>query len=130
MKYIDFGIQTLIFGFTGVLLGASFNEPGWPMAVLYGQLLMGPWQFFSSLISVASRAEFYKAKRIHLWTSIACLLMLWVGSNLEHSTLETLASFFLIVPAWILAFHYYAITIKWTFYPRKASSGFLRNLSF
>ena|SRR5690349_16997440 len=130
MKYIDFGIQTLIFGFAIVLLATTFSESGWPLSILYAQLFMGPWQFFSSLISVAARSEFHKAKRIHLFTSIAYLLILWGGANVQHTVPAELVGVFLTVPAWILAIYYYVITIKWTFYAHKTSTGFLRHLSF
>jgi hypothetical protein len=129
MKYLDFGIQTLIFGFAFVLLITALGESGWLLSILYAQLLMGPWQFFSSLISVAARAEFHQAKRIHLIISIVYLLILWGGVNAERSLSEQWVSIFLTVPPWILAIYYYSITCQWTF-QTKSRGSFLRHLNF
>lgn len=129
MKYIDFGIQTLIMGFAVVLLITDFGESGWPLSILYAQLLMGPWQFFSSLISVVAPAEFYKAKQIHLIISSVYLLILWGGSNAELSMSASWVSVFLTVPAWILAIYYYSITCQSVF-QTKPRGSFLRHLNF
>jgi len=128
MKYIDFGIQTLIFGFAVVLLITSLGESGWLLSILYAQLLMGPWQFFSSLISVVARAEFHEAKRIHLVISIVYLVLLWGVINVG-STSEQWVRVFWTVPAWTLAIYYYFITCQWTF-QTKPRGSFLRHLNF
>jgi len=130
MKYIDFGIQTLILAFAIILLATTWNESDWPLSILFAQLFMGPWQFLSSLVSVITRTELHKEKQIHLFTSIAYLMILVLGSNTGQSIPKEFTLFFVTVPAWLLAIYYYYLTYRWTFSFQKTNGGFLRHINF
>lgn len=130
MKYIDFGIQTLIFGFALVLLATTWSESDWPLSVLFAQLFMGPWQFFSSLVSVITRTELYREKQIHLFTSIGYLMVLVLGANAGQSVPKEFVLFFATVPAWLLAIYYYYLTYRWAFHFQNSNAGFLRHINF
>jgi len=126
MKYIDFGIQTIIFIFALGLLGITIANRESLMAILYAQLLLGPWQLLSSLISVCSRSDFHKEKRIHLFTSIGYLIVLFSDPDLPSE----LVAYLYTIPAWLLAIYYYYLTYQWAFRLQKSNGGFLRHINF
>lgn len=103
------------------------------IAVLVAQLVLGPWQYLGSLISVVVKAPSAKQKRIHLIVSTIYLLMLYLGT-LKHfhgiSFPGEVIALTLTVPAWALGIYYYIITWRWTFPKIKRRGSFLPHLSF
>jgi len=134
MKYIDFGIQTLIFGFAVVLLIMGITEQDWLIYVFLAQLFMGPWQFFSSLISVLVSAELHREKRVHLVLSSIYLAALFVGSTIGQTIEQNLSKeavlLLVIVPPWLLAGYYYFLTYTWAFRLQRHAGTFLRHINF
>lgn len=131
MKYIDFTLQTIILLLTAA--GFVYDPKAWVMCILYAQIVLGPWQYFSSLISVITRAPFFKQKRIHLIVSTIYLLLLYLGTlkNVHGISFPDEAIFpAFTIPAWILALYYFAITCRWTFSKTKSGGNFLPHLSF
>jgi hypothetical protein len=127
MKYIDLAIQTLLFVFAIGLLILSFGEgTDWYFAVLYAQILLGPWQLLGSLTSILLRTRHFKLKIIHQVLSWVVLFWLYIaGINSEGMPHVVL----LIVVPWMLAFYYYVIT--WSEVIGKRAQGkFLPHLSF
>jgi hypothetical protein len=131
MRYIDFVFQTLLIIAGAVMLVATYYDLNWPVIILWIQLILGPWQVMSSLISIITESFFNKEKRLHLILSACYLLGLYISFNTTLPFFSgTVLTVLLTVPAWILAIYYYIITWKYTF-PRKRKRGsFLPNLGF
>ena len=128
----DVIVQTLI-----VMLGVgviiwSYRDPDMPKLLLLVQMLLGPWQMLSCLLSIITRRPLLKLKAIHFVSSLLYLLVLyaiiadWILPDLREKQIHLLA----IIPAWLLGAFYYTLTWKWVLTPRKKSSSFLPNLSF
>jgi hypothetical protein len=131
MRYVDFVFQTLMIITGIVVLVLTYLDPNWPAAIFWIQLILGPWQVMSSLISIISESFSNKEKKLYLILSSCYLLGVYISFN---STLAffsgTMLTVLLTLPAWTLAFYYYFITWKYTF-PRKRKRGsFLPNLGF
>lgn len=132
MKYVDFAIQTSILLLT-ILLVVSYGEHDWLLAVLYAQMVLGPWQYISSLISVITKAPFFKQKRIHLIVSTVYLLLLYLGTLENFHGINFPGELILpvlTIPAWTLGLYYFSITWRWTFLSTKKRSSFLPHLNF
>lgn len=133
MKYIDFTIQTIILLAGLVFMIALHGDKDWFLIVLMTQLFLGPWQFASSAISVASRSEYFKIKRMHLIMSSVYLLTLVIIPLLDIKTTELLTTLFkiyLTAPAWALATYYYIITWHWALQRKSGGSNFLPHINF
>jgi hypothetical protein len=131
MRYIDFIIQTLLILGGVVILIFTHDDLNWPTQILFIQLILGFWQVLRSIILVIHGRRLHKERRLHLTLCACYLLGLYIVFN---STLplfsEAIIQVLLIMPAWILAFYYYFITVKYTFPRRRKSKGFLPNLGF
>lgn len=127
MKYIDLAVQTLLFVFAIGLLFISFGEgPHWYFAVLYAQILLGPWQLLGSLTSILLKTRHFKLKIIHQVLSWVVLLGLYIA-GIENEGMPQVV--LLIVVPLMLAFYYYVIT--WSeVIGKRAQSKFLPHLSF
>ena len=127
-KYIDFSVQTLLFVAVLVILIGRLGGSDTLLLVLWMQLLIGPWQVLSSVISVGVRARMYKPKTIHLIISALYLTVLFSFPLSMYS--PVLARIIFMVPAWILAIYYFVLTCLATFQRRGRQSSFLPHTSF
>ena len=127
MKYIDFFAQSVMFVAVLIIIAAKIGENPAP-SMLSMQLIVGTWQSLSSLISVGLRTTMYKFKTVHLVISGIYISILLVLPFQELS--RTLSLIILMVPAWILAVFYYAITCFATFQFKRRQSSFLPHTSF
>lgn len=135
MKYIDFTIQSAIFtlGLGWIITMGITSNTDWLAGVLFLQMLLGPWQFTSSVISVLARGPYFKAKLIHLVVSTIYLLSLWVMLDMNKKLIEipgNIFQLFMIGPPWILAIYYYRITWKWVLQKRTGGGKFLPHINF
>jgi hypothetical protein len=142
LKNIDFVVQSIVLLIlVGIMVIASLNAllsgaGNWADGIfifLYAQLILGPWQLVSSLLSLLLRLEFYGRKKIHFILSIICLLLLF-GSSWLHNSINTdytkaLVFIFLMAVPWSLAIFYYFITWRWMF-PKRDNGKFLSHISF
>jgi len=128
MKYVDFSVQSILFVAVLVILLFNLGGSDTLLLVLSMQLVIGPWQLLSSLISVGLRAGKYKLKVIHLIISGVYLasLFLWPFGEFPKTTMK----FIFMVPAWSLAVYYYILTILSTFKTSARQSSFLPHTSF
>ena len=126
-KYIDFTVQSLIMGISLVLILVSIRETDWMLNVLVAQLALGLWQFVSSCTSVSLQSSHWKLKRIHMFSSILYLLLLWGSFQADVS--YNFVKYFITIPAWSLAIFYYSITWSVTCQKQRRSS-FLPHLNF
>lgn len=130
MKYIDFSVQAVIL----LLMVAGFvHDPkAWSMSILIAQMVLGPWQYISSLISVIAKAPFMKQKRRHLIISTIYLLMIYAATQKPYQGVIPSDWVFpaMTIPAWSLALYYFRITCRWTFSKTKSGGNFLPHLSF
>ena len=127
MKYNYLNIKNLLIVFAIGLLILSFAEgTHWYFAVLYAQILLGPWQLLGSLTSIFLKTRHFKLKILHQVLSWVVLLWLYIaGINNEGMPHVVL----LIVVPWMLALYYYLIT--WSEVIGKRTPGkFLPHLSF
>ena len=125
MKFLDFSVQSLMLVVVLILLVASENPSP---DILSMQLVVGSWQLLSSLRSVGLRTRKYKLKTIHLILSAIYLSILLIIPFPELS--RSVALIILMVPAWILAAFYYAITCFAAFPKTSRQSSFLPHTSF
>lgn len=131
MKYLDLGIQTIILVVGIVILLVSWGEADWPFGILYVQLLLGPWQMMSSVVSVVAKAPLYRKKRLHLFLAIIYLFALYIaGHAADDALVQRFFGVAITVPAWALAIYYYILTCRWVFPRRRSGGNFLPNLSF
>jgi hypothetical protein len=131
MKYLDLGIQTIIFVFGIVILFVSWGDADWPFGILYAQLVLGPWQMISSIVSVITKAPLYRKKALHLSLAAIYLFALFACGNMGSETLvQRFFGVMLTVPAWTLAIFYYILTCKWVLLRKRNGGNFLPNLSF
>jgi hypothetical protein len=133
MKYLDVATQTIIFATGIIILFFSWGDADWPMDILLAQLMLGPWQMISSIVSVIGKTPFYRKKRIHLLLAAIYLIVLYAYIALDSGIIphsETVSRLMFIVPAWALATFYYALTWKWVFLRKKSVGNFLPHLSF
>ncbi len=129
MKYLDVIVQTLIIllGLVVVIMSFVLQESDWMFSILYAQLLLGPWQMLSSIVSVIVKAPLYKAKQYHLiLSSIYLVVLMIIGISLPM--LASIA--FLLILPWALAIYYYVLSWKTIFPSTKRNGSFLPNLSF
>lgn len=132
MKYIDLAVQTLLILLAIAVLIAGYENNGIG-AVLAVQLLIGPWQFLGSAIAIAARAPFRSARRIHLVSATAYLVVLLIAANMDSKIIDIPAALSLpalIIPAWALAVYYYQITWRWVLQKQTRRSSFLPNINF
>jgi len=128
MKYIDFWVQSLILIVVLGILVAGVGGKDTVIMVLWMQLLLGPWQVTSSILSVGFRAPFFSLKAVHLIVSAIYLSILSVSPIRE---LPREASLLIVmVPAWTLAIYYYVVTAIVAFYKPPRLSSFLPHTSF
>ena len=127
MKYIDFFAQSVMFVAVLIIIAAKIGENPAP-SMRSMQLIVGTWQLLSSLISVGLRTRMYKLKTIHLVVSGIYVSILFIIPFPELS--RTVSLIILMVPAWILAVYYYAITCFATFQQKHRQSSFLPHTSF
>src|SRR5688572_1300059 len=113
MKFIDFTVQSILFVAALVVVIGNIGESDAVRVVLWMQLLVGPWQVLSSVISVGIRTRMYKLKVIHLVVSAIYLSVLLIIPLRTLSEVTTL--FIFTVPAWTLAIYYYVLTCRDTF---------------
>ena len=128
MKYIDFTVQSILFVAALVVVVGNIGGSDAVRVVLWTQLLIGPWQVLSSLISVGIRTRMFKLKVIHLVVSAIYLSVLFIMPFRKFSEVTTLIIF--MVPAWALAIYYYILTCGDTFQGSTRQSGFLPHTSF
>lgn len=124
MKYVDFIGQSLLLVAT-LVLAVAFGGSG----ILLGQLFLGAMQMVSSFISVVTNTPFRKKKMIHLVSAfiyLASLALIFINNFFAQ---ESFAAIAMMIPAWILAFYYYAITWTWAL-SQTNRSKFLPNISF
>ena len=127
MKYIDFFAQSVMFVVVLIIITAKIGENPAPSMVSM-QLIVGTWQLLSSIVSVVLRTRMHKLKTIHLVVSGIYILILFIIPFPELS--RTVSLTILMVPAWILAVYYYAITCFATFQHKGRQSSFLPHTSF
>jgi hypothetical protein len=131
MRYIDFIIQTLLILSGVVILIFTYDDSNWPSQILYVQLIPGLWQVLGSIISVIHGRHLHKEKRLHLNLCPCYLLGLYIVFN---STLllfsEAVIQTLLIIPAWMLVFYNYFITVRHTFPRRGKAKAFSLTLDF
>jgi len=120
LNFIDLAFQSLILGLVIILsLAVSFtgNFESMAIVVMYGALFLGPWQFFSSLITTLSKGRYLRWRIIHLLSSVAYFILAGVAAyflkDLDGDGLvRTIGGFFGFgIPA-VLALFYYYITFK------------------
>lgn len=128
IKYIDFWAQSLMFAAVIGILLLRIGVTDALLTVLYMQLLVGPWQVVSSILSVGFRSPFHKFKAVHLVVSGIYLSILF-GSPL-HKLPREVALVIVMVPAWTLAIFYYVLTGLAAFYKPPRLSSFLPHTSF
>ena len=128
IKYIDFSVQSLMFVAVLVILLGQIGGSDAILLVLWMQLLVGPWQVISSLISIGLRRRMYRLKAAHLVASAIYLTGLLTSPLRQLGESETLI--ILMVPAWTLAVFYYVLTILATFQRPARQSSFLPHTSF
>lgn len=128
IKYIDFSVQTLMFVAVLAIVIGQIGGTDAILLVLWMQLLVGPWQVVSALISVGLRRRMYKVKAVHLVLSGIYLTGLCISPVWQLSQSATLI--ILMAPAWTLAVFYYVITILATFQGPTRQSSFLPHTSF
>jgi hypothetical protein len=128
MKYIDFSVQSLLFIAALVVIIGNIGGSDAVRVVLWMQLLLGPWQVLSSVISVGIRTRMYKLKVIHLIVSASYLSALFFIPFRKFSEVTTLIAF--MAPAWTLAIYYYVLTCRDTFQRSTRQSSFLPHTSF
>lgn len=131
MKYFDLIGQSLILLFTAGHIIYFYSDPQWPVYILLGQLLLGPWQLISSAVSVISKTPFSRQKRLHLKLSLVYLFLLFAFVFSNCCTWPAFAiKLFATIPAWSLGLYYYTLTWKWVLPRRRNRGKFLPNLSF
>jgi hypothetical protein len=134
-KYIDLVVQSLCIVIatvivTVVIIESKPRDGDWQMAILCIQLVLGPWQFVGSLISVLRRTtKSPKLKSIHLLASMLYLASLFPLHQIDFASKYTLL-IFMTVPAWILATGYYIITWHEILKRSESGKGFLPHLGF
>jgi hypothetical protein len=124
-------------GLVGVCMVSGLHDSSL-FILLYAQMLLGPWQMLSGLISILIKSTGYRQKRIHFVVSIIYLAVLglgiWSGEQgylpLNRNLLETLAMLGLTIPAWILGTYYYVLTWRTVFPGYKKTSSFLPHINF
>lgn len=130
MRYFDLIGQSLILlAFSAGMFGTGQNDQDTLMLVFFAQMVLGPWQMLSSLISLLAEAPFHKLKLIHFLTSLVYLLVLALFATQARGGGLAL-TFFAIAPAWTLAIFYYYITCRWAFMRQRKSGKFLPNVFF
>jgi hypothetical protein len=131
MKYADFIIQSIMIslGF-GIVVVDLISGQKPMMTILMLQLVLGPWQMISSLISIVTKASLYQFKKWHFLVSLSYLLMLFVLSDAGVKFSETIVMAGLTIPAWILGGYYYYLTWRKTFAKITKSGTFLPNIFF
>lgn len=124
MKYFDFSGQTIIVVATAVL-----TIPFGGSIFLLGALVIGVWQFSSSVLTILAKAPFRKHRIIHL--SISTVFLGFFISFLKNLFVAENTVFFLVtmMTAGMIAVYYYVITYWWAFAETKRSK-FLPNISF
>lgn len=127
MRYVDFFVQSLMFVAVLVITVASIND-NVARSLVSMQLIVGSWQFVSSLTSVVLKFRLYKLKIMHLVLCGIYLSILFIVPFPELSIPTSLI--ILMVPAWALAVCYYAITCLATFQHHGRQSSFLPHTSF
>ena len=128
MKYIDFWAQSLMLIVVLGILVARVGGKDTVLMVLWMQLLVGPWQVTSSILSVGFRGPFYKLKAVHLVVSAIYLSILFASP--VHELPREASLIVVMVPAWTLAIYYYVITALVVFYKQSRQSSFLPHTSF
>ena len=124
MKYIDFIGQTVLLMAT-LILAVAFGGSG----ILIVQFFLGAMQMLSSFISVITDVPFRKKKLIHLLSALiylAILVFIFTNKVFDQSSIAIIV---MMLPAWALAFYYYAITWTWALSGTNRSK-FLPNISF
>lgn len=133
MKYIDFSVQAIILLLTLGGFGFATGPGNYLVILLSAQLVLGPWQYISSLISVVTNAPFARQKRAHLILSTIYLLMLYFCSLKDFHGVTfppEIVMPALTIPAWCLGLYYFRITWLWTFSKINHGGKFLPHLSF
>lgn len=132
MRFIDLIAQTLILIYGALLLVFMHADQSWPIGpILMTQLVLGPWQMTSSVISVIARTNFHKAKRWHCIGASIYLVILYLIFNTALFQFEQVnGTFMLTIPAWTFALYYYVITWKGALPGKRHGGSFLPHLSF
>jgi len=126
IKHIDFAAQTCIILLTGVGLAFSHGR-NLLLMLLIAQLLLGPWQMLSSLLSVTDGTAYHKLKALHLVLSGFYLIVVFGTYRIID---EKYTRLLLTLPAWVLGFYYYFInSLEVLRKPRKGGK-FLPHTSF
>ena len=132
MKYVDFGIQSLLLlmGVVVTLASVIMGDKDWLFGILYMQLLLGPWQYVGSLLCIAAGARYSNERKTHFFISTLYLLLLIAGSksSITQDLSGPVILVSLTVPACALALYYYLITWGWVF-PRYKGQ-FLPHINF
>ncbi|MBT1706841.1 hypothetical protein KK062_01330 [Fulvivirgaceae bacterium PWU5] len=130
-KYIDLVIQSLCILIALVAVGIESNphDRDWPLAILFIQVILGPWQLMGSLVSVFRKTKSRKLKSIHLLASLLYLAVLIPLLQADFVNKHT-RLLLLTIPAWILAIGYYSITWHGILKRSERGKGFLPHLGF
>jgi hypothetical protein len=133
-KYIDLVVQSLCiviasFIVVAVIIASNPHDRDWPLAILFIQMILGPWQFIGSLVSVFRRTKSRKLKSIHLLASLLYLTVLIPLVQVDFANKHT-RLLLLTIPAWILAIGYYSITWRGILKRSERGKGFLPHLGF
>jgi hypothetical protein len=133
MKYIDFGIQTLllaiflVYSILGLIDEGTFNAI--IFAAFYIGMFLGPWQMLSSFLSIIFKSEYHSFKLIHFFSALIYIVLLSFSTQLRSEEPSVLVSVLLSLPAVALAVFYYSLTWRWVFRTQTRSS-FLPNTNF
>jgi hypothetical protein len=122
MKYVDFVCQTVLLIFAVAVLVFILPDRVLPEAMLVPQFFVGVWQIISSVVSVLFKMRAYQLKKWHLFFASIFLVCLWAMPDISLPIL--------MVPSWILAGYYYAITCIKTFHRKRKTGSFLPHISF
>jgi hypothetical protein len=133
MKYIDFGIQTLLLALFLVasIIGIFESEAigAVILAAMYVAMFLGPWQMLSSFLSIVLKSQYHKLKRIHFFSSLLYFILLSFFIQLKPDFPDWLISILSVIPVVALALFYYSLTWRWMFHTESRSS-FLPNTNF
>ncbi|MFZ6014108.1 MAG: hypothetical protein ACOYXT_27450 [Bacteroidota bacterium] len=135
MKYIDFTIQTLLLvaalasAITTIMVEAKYFS-----YLLIVQLLTGVWQLGACVISLLVYRGYHEWKQKYLFWAIiyVCSLMLVPGlfTGVMPEWFKMVFKLYFLIPSWVFAAIYYAITWNGVFPRNKKRGSFLPNVSF
>ncbi|MEO1050895.1 MAG: hypothetical protein AAFX87_09715 [Bacteroidota bacterium] len=133
MRTLSAIVQSLLIAIAlGLLITViTTGNTGYFFGLLYVQLFLGPWQYFSSLFNLHRLKKqpkwFRDGIRIHLGASTLYLTSLFLMSDGTMSKALMIIMVFSI--PWLLGIFYFLLTIKRLRSPKRTGS-FLPHVSF